>query len=177
MANLDTGSPQHWWQILSSGSAELPFRAYYEELQPVHPGEEVEMPSAVDVEILLRARIVEPLPGWSRRGEHGCGAETELLEDWSDQVMLEGEWGEDGELVEEWFEAGDSQRCATDLVVEEPEVRWERALRWVRSLYDRSRCSGEPTGQCRGERSGDRARRASGMRHSNGHLSRPQTQE
>jgi len=38
-------------------------------------------------------------------------------------------------MIEDWFDEGDSQHCATDLVIEEAEPdKLERALGWVRSL-------------------------------------------
>jgi len=67
------GSEAGWWQTLTTGSAELPFRAYFDELQALPQWrEEPEMPSPVDLELLLRARVATPVEGWQTYRERNA---------------------------------------------------------------------------------------------------------
>lgn len=48
-------------------------------------------------------------------------------------------WGEDSQMVEEWFAAGETLQYSTsELEIDEPD-RWERALQWMRSIFDSPR--------------------------------------
>jgi len=102
--------------LLDGGSDRLPFfRLYLEVLgggvASVFHGQEQSM-------IAVGSRIVEPVGGWERYVERAG-------------------WGENQELIEDWFVAGDELQYVDTLVndveIDEPD-RWERALHWVRSL-------------------------------------------
>jgi hypothetical protein len=147
------GSEAGWWQTLTTGSAELPFRAYFDELQALPQWrEEPQMPSPVDLELLLRARVATPVEGWQSYLERTTRQAylermtprlarprsravpppipKEYLEE-----LAQREWGGDAEMIEGWFDEGDTQQCETDRLVEEPEIDGlDRALGWVRSL-------------------------------------------
>ncbi len=148
----DASEAGEWWHTLSTGSAELPFRAYFDELQllPLWR-EEPQMPSAVDLELLLRARVVTPVEGWAsylerttrkaylERMTPRLARRPHALPPPIPRAYLEEldrrEWGGDAKMMKEWFDEGDSHRCDTDRVIEEPEQdAVDRALGWVRSL-------------------------------------------
>jgi hypothetical protein len=102
------GLPLHWWEIAASaGSApELPFLGFFIEGRSAR--EEAEMPGE------LRQRVAIP------------------VEDW--EAFLAARWGDDGGLIEEWFDAGEElQNSRMELTIEEPD-RWERTLQWMRTL-------------------------------------------
>jgi hypothetical protein len=153
MAITSPDGSEGWWQTLSTGSAELPFRAYFDELSALPQWrEEPQMPSPVDLELLLRARVATPVEGWEVYLERT--ARRAYLERMTPRLarpraralpppipqayldeLARREWGGDADMIEDWFDEGDCQHCATDLVVEEPQPdNLDRALGWMRSL-------------------------------------------
>jgi hypothetical protein len=120
MPNATDLQPLHWQQILArcpEDAGDLPFLVYFAELIDAAEwdldSEEMEM--AMRAELIARcARVVEPVQGWDR--------------------FLEPAWGEDGGMIEEWFDEGEAlQNSEVELQIEEPD-RWERAMSWMRSL-------------------------------------------